>query len=79
MKFMDLGLLPLHVTGLVVQSKEGHGGVNGFPALSTQPHHLQPCLVDLLCQLIDGDVTGSTHQHWTGRTNIRVLLYIPKM
>lgn len=53
--------LPLHVTGLVVQSKKGHGRVNGFPALGTQPHHLQPSLVDLLCQLINGDVTGSTH------------------
>lgn len=76
---MDLCSLPLHVASLVVQSKEGHGRVDGFPALGTQPHHLQPSLVDLLCQLVNCNVTGSTHQHWTGRTNIRVLLYVQKM
>lgn len=67
---MDLCLLPLHVTGLVVQRKEGHGGVDGFPALGTQPHHLQASLVDLLRQLIHSDVTGSTHEHWPGRTHV---------
>lgn len=66
---MDVCLLPLHVTGLVVQSEEGHRGVDGFPALGTQPHHLQASLVDLLCQLIHSDVTGSTHEHWPGRIN----------
>lgn len=58
---MDRCSLPLHVAGLVVQSQEGHGGVNGFPALGTQPDHLQTRLVDLLRQLINGDVTGSAH------------------
>lgn len=59
-------MLPVHVTGLVVQSQEGHRRVDGFPALGTQPHHLKACLMDLLCELIDSNITGSAHQHWPG-------------
>lgn len=62
----DQSQLPVHVTGLVVQSQEGHRGVNGLPALGTQPHHLEAGLVDLLRELVDGNVTGSTHQYWAG-------------
>lgn len=67
---MDHYVLPLHVPGLVVQSQKGHRGVNGLPALGTQPHDLQTGLVDLLCELIDSNVTGSAHQHWTERTKV---------
>lgn len=49
-----------------MQSQEGHRGVNGLPALGTQPHHLEAGLVDLLRELVDGNVTGSTHQYWAG-------------
>lgn len=57
-------LLPVHVPGLVVQSEEGHGRVDGLSALGTQPHHLQARLVDLLSELIHGDVTWSAHKNW---------------
>ena len=50
-------------TYLVVQGQEWHTGVNGFSALCTQSHHLQPGAMDLLRQLIDGNVTWSTHQN----------------
>lgn len=66
-------MLPVHVTGLIVQSQEGHRRVDGLPALGAQPHHLEPRLVDLLCQLVDGNVTGSTHQHWPGGTKVTIL------
>lgn len=57
-------LLPVHVAGLVVQSEEGHGRVDGLPALGTQPHNLQARLVNLLCELVHGDVTWSTYKNW---------------
>lgn len=54
---------PVHVSDLVVQSQEGHWGVNGLTALGTEAYDLQPCLVDFLCELVHGDVTWSTDQH----------------
>ena len=63
-------VLPVHVAGLVVQSQEGHRRVNGLPALGTEPHHLQARLVDLLRQLVDRNVAGSTHQHWPAGTKV---------
>lgn len=63
-------MLPLHVTGLVVQSQEGHRRVDSLPALGTQPHNLEAGLMDLLRQLVDSNVTGSAHQHWPGGTKV---------
>lgn len=40
--------VPVHVADLVVQSQEGHGRIYGLTTLSTQTHHLQPRLMDLL-------------------------------
>lgn len=40
--------VPVHVADLVMQCQEGHGWVYGLTTLSTQTHHLQPCLMDLL-------------------------------
>lgn len=61
---------PVHVPNLVVQSQEGHWRVNGLPALGTEAYNLQSCLVDLLCELVHGDVTWGTDQHrpaeWSG-------------
>lgn len=75
-------MLPVHVSGLVVQSKEGHWRVDSLSALGTQPHHLQACLVDLFCELIHGNVTWSAYQHWSGggKSNIAVIRFfaIPK-
>lgn len=67
-------MLPVHVTSLVVQSQEGHRGVDGLPALGAQSHHLKACLVDLLCELINGNVTGSTYQHRPGGEKVTLLL-----
>lgn len=60
---------PVHVPDLVVQGQEGHGGVDGLAALGTQTNHLEAGLVDLLCQLVHGDVAGGTHQHRPGKTS----------
>lgn len=54
---------PVHVPDLVVQGQEGHWGVNGLAALGTEAYHFQPCLVDLLCELVDGDVTWGTDKY----------------
>jgi hypothetical protein len=54
---------PVHVPDLVVQGQERHWGVDGLTALGAQAHDLQPRLVDLLRQLIHGDVAGCAHQH----------------
>jgi len=54
---------PVHVADLVVQRQEGNRRLDGLPALRAQPDDLQSGLVDLLRQLVHGDVTGSAHQH----------------
>ena len=54
---------PVHVADLVMQCEEGHGGIDGLSALGRQPHHPQPTLVQLLRQLVDGNVGRRTHQH----------------
>ena len=55
--------LPLVSSDLVVESQEGNWRVNGLTRLGTQSHHLQPCAVDLLSQLVHGNVARGTHQH----------------
>ena len=60
---------PVHVADLVMQSQEWHWWLNGLPALGTQPDNLQSSLVNLFRQLINSNVTGSTHQDWSA--NVR--------
>lgn len=61
---------PVHVPNLVVQSQEGHWRVNGLPALGTEAYNLQSCLVDLLCELVHGDVTWGTDQHRPAQSGV---------
>ena len=55
--------LPIVSPDLVVKGQEGDRGIDGFPGLGAQPHHLQFGPVDLLGQLIHSNVAGGTHQY----------------
>ena len=47
-----------------MEREERDGRVYGLATLGAQSHDLQSGLVDLLCQLVDGDVGRCTHEHW---------------
>ena len=46
-----------------MEREERDGRVNGLATLGTQSHHLQARLVDLLRQLVNGDVGRRAHEH----------------
>ena len=54
------------VLHLTVQCQEGHAGVEGFTRLGRQTHDLKPSHVDLLGELVDGDVRWSAHKDLAG-------------
>ena len=45
-----------------MQGQEGHGRIYGLSALGTQAHHFQARQVDLLRQLVHGNVGWCTDQ-----------------
>lgn len=55
--------VPSHIPDLIVQCEEAHVTGDGLSTLRRQPHHSQTGLVDLLSQLIDGNVTRGTDKY----------------
>ena len=49
----------------VVKCQEGDRRVDSLPRLGAETDDLEPSAVDLLCELVHCNVTGSTHQDLT--------------
>ena len=49
----------------VVKCQEGDRRVDSLPRLGAETDDLEPSAVDLLCELVHCNVTGSTHQDQT--------------
>ena len=47
---------------LVVQGEVLHVAADGFPGPGSHSHHLEPGLVQLLCQVINSHIGGCCHQ-----------------
>ena len=58
--------LPRVCSDLVVKCQEGDRRVNSLSRLGTKTDDLEPSAMDLFCELVYCNVTGSTHQDLTG-------------